>query len=319
VKRTTKSKRFSLASNSGITLIELLVAITVALVIIGSAVALTMSSRQMYEVDRSRTELNQNLRGLVDIIGADVQVAGERLTSYGGSGSIHHPLAAVEVRNGNELFVRRNLLGDTLPVCQSSVNSATSVIRVSLASSTADVPLGLYPYCDLNDPASKTNADGIPAALAAWQDFRTENGPTVGAFIYKMAGSSDFFRFTGPATPNLTIEIESGMISSTYAVEEMPVMILVEERHYYLNDDVVELVINRDYNNPLRLTNRVSDFGVAVVTNDGVVHGNYLATGSDWSRLTSVELSITGEVVEGAREVERTQTSRFFPRNVLSN
>jgi len=94
--------------------------------------------------------------------------------------------------------------------------------------------------------------------------------------------------------------------------------VLVETRRYYLNGDVLELEINGDSDNPLRLVDNVTAFSVNAVTTAGT-SANYVASGNNWSSLAGVDVSVTGSVREGRREVERTLSSRYFPRNVLSN
>ncbi len=102
---------------SGVTLIELLISVAVGLIIITSAFGLTMSNRQLLAVDQERTEVNQNLRSALDIIGADVRVTGERLGSTG--------VPAMAVRNGNELVLRRSVHDDVMPACSDSTDYPT--------------------------------------------------------------------------------------------------------------------------------------------------------------------------------------------------
>src|SRR5690606_4801723 len=130
-----------------------------------------LSSRKLFSVDTSRTEVNQSLRGILEIIGSDVRVAGERLNSFGSSGHISHPLAAVEVRNGNELILRRNMLNEILPLC-----ADVSGVVTTLPTSSADTSVyGPAPQCDPANPAVDSDGDGVSDALEEWRAYRIEN------------------------------------------------------------------------------------------------------------------------------------------------
>lgn len=299
-------------------MVELLVTIVVAAILLTAVLGITFSSQRLFGADRSRTELNQNLRAVLDIVGNDVRVAGERLNSFSGSATVQHPLAAVELSGGTQLYLRRNLLDETLPLCQGFLSTSGTEIQIARASEGDGVTLGANPECFL-DATSDSDGNGIPDALEAWREYRSANGPAVGAFIYTVATNKfDFFLYD--SDPN---DDRIGRVASTldfdYEISEKPAVIMVEERRYRLNGEVLELIINGDTDNPLRLVNRVTAFRVAAVMSDGTQLTDYVGRGSDWAQLVGVELSITAMVREGARQVERTITSRYFPRNVLSN
>lgn len=317
-RRTTRSRPSSLASSSGLTVIELLIALAVAAIVLGTALALTLSSKNLFSVDRARVETNQSIRGILDIMGNDVRIAGERLNTFGSSGTLTaHSLAAVEVVGGTDLYLRRNLLNEVLPLCGPLDSSITSIPITSLDSAT----YGFQPLCNPTDPAVDGNGDGVPDALVAWRTYRAENGPEVGAYVYTRAGGgkSDLFIYAGPDSSASAIVRAGGTLDNAYTVENQAVILLVEERHYYLNGDVLELVINGDTDNPLRLVNGVTDFKVQVVAADGTQYADYVASGADWASMGGVEIAITGTVRERNRDIERTLSSRYFPRNVLSN
>ncbi len=310
--RTSRSRPSSPASTDGLTLVELLIAMLIAGVVLGAALALTLSSRKLFDVDTARTEVNQSLRGILEIIGNDVRIAGERLNSFGSTGHISHPLAAVEVRNGNELILRRNMINEILPLCQDVAGAATS-----LAVATDDESVYVsVPQCNPEYIGVDADDNGTPDALEEWAAFRGENGPTLGAYIYsRVDDKSDYFLYTDESTTTISITT-TGL--HNYTVTEKPVIVLVETRRYYLNGDVLELEINGDADNPLRLINNVTEFNVAAVTPTGL-EDDYVASGSAWSSLGGVEVTLTGAIQERGGTVERSLSSRYFPRNVLSN
>ncbi len=66
-------------STEGFTLFELLVAMTVTGILTGATLSIALSSREMFETDRHRTTINQNLRIGMDMLGIDIRQAGERM------------------------------------------------------------------------------------------------------------------------------------------------------------------------------------------------------------------------------------------------
>ncbi len=92
----------------GFTLVEILVALGIASLLLGVILSTTLGHRRLYVLDQNRTAANQNLRAALDILVADLRQAGERLP-------LDFP--AVEVRNGTELVLRRNLFDVVLSLC----------------------------------------------------------------------------------------------------------------------------------------------------------------------------------------------------------
>ena len=103
------SKRSTRNSTEGVTLVELLLAITIGTFILTVILTITLANRNLYNADETRTQVNQNLRSAMAIVGNDVRIAGERLSPRTNVG-----LPAVEVVGGTQLIMRRNLLDDTL-------------------------------------------------------------------------------------------------------------------------------------------------------------------------------------------------------------
>ena len=69
----------------------MLVALVVTLVVVGSIMTLAFSSQDVFETDKHRTTINQNLRSGIDLLGMDVRQAGERLPG---------DAPAIEIRRG---------------------------------------------------------------------------------------------------------------------------------------------------------------------------------------------------------------------------
>ena len=78
-KRSLSSCGDPRAVGAGFSLVELMAAMTVTLLIMGSVLALVLSARKVYEVDRVRVGVNRSLRAAADFLVTDVHQAGERL------------------------------------------------------------------------------------------------------------------------------------------------------------------------------------------------------------------------------------------------
>ncbi|CAN5771325.1 hypothetical protein BH24DEI2_BH24DEI2_03910 [soil metagenome] len=335
VKLTTASKPFSRnsterVSTKGLTLVELLVGASIGLIILSTAFALTLSSRKLYDMDRSRTEINQNLRTTSDIVGAGVRIAGERLGSRN-----NFPVAAIEIRNGTELVLRRNMLDATLPLCEKKLNTNEDNICVSLKNDGQGVKLADSPQCAAAN--SDSDGDGVPDALAAWRAYRQKYGPEVGGYIFTNGtGKKDFFVYDGDDGSDFKIHTKTNRVN-IYEISERPILILVEETTYRLRGDTLERVLNQNEdkdsgkgkskskkkeeneNKVQQLANNLSNFQVRAIMKDGSVLKDYTGAGTAWTDLVAIEVSLTGRISQGGKPLERTFTSRFFPRNVLSN
>src|SRR5210317_2077271 len=108
------SKRFSLSCSKGFTLPELMVAMAITSFVAGMALTLALSSHDTIETDQNRTEINQNLRSGMDLLGINVRQAGERLPE---------DVPAIQVVNGDdgapdEILLRKNMMDHVLPVCK---------------------------------------------------------------------------------------------------------------------------------------------------------------------------------------------------------
>ena len=81
---------------------------------------------------------------------------------------------------------------------------------------------------------------------------------------------------------------------------------------------MLQFFANEDTANPLNLSADISDFQVQAVLSDGSVVDT-LGTSDDWTDLTALDISLTGQVTFDDRTLTRTVSARFFPRNVLSH
>ncbi len=165
VKQFILLKQFTQSSNKGFTLLELLVTLVVASVITGLALKLIVDQRQLFLNDQSRTQVNQNLRASLDLVGTDIKQAGERLTTSA--------LPVVQVFNGasgasDQLILQRLIVAETLPVCQTVTSGNTNPIVVSSKAIASGI-------CSFSDG----NGNTLPDNLDRWRDSRCAEDGTL--------------------------------------------------------------------------------------------------------------------------------------------
>jgi type IV pilus assembly protein PilW len=290
-------------------LIELVVALSVTLVVGAATMTLAISARKLYEQDRNRTTLNQNVRCGMDLLGIDARQAGERMPG---------DAPAIEVQNGSSgapdtLILRRNLMDYVMPVCK-DINPSSAADAIFVAKKGGgSVPAGCAPVAD-------SDGDGWPDNIQAWRNYRISQGGSVLAYLYNpVTGLGEFFTYD--AEDNSTFKLHrlnTDSWTNSYTTSQNPRIYLIEQRRYTLSGDVLQCIINEDTAHPLNLVNRIKDFQVSALMQDGTTLSTVPAT-TDWTKLYALEIRLVGRSTFLRRTMERTLVGRFFPRNILSD
>jgi type IV pilus assembly protein PilW len=268
---------------------------------------LALSARELFEQDRHRTTINQNVRCGMDLLGIDVRQAGERMPG---------DAPAIQILDGSSgapdtLTLRRNLMDYVMPVCK-NINSGTSADAVFVAKKKVSGPVP--PGCA---PVPDSNADGWPDNLGAWRAYRLSHGGSVLAYIHNpVTGLGEFFIYDDEDLS--TFHLHRANLdpwTHSYAITQNP---RVEQRRYVLSGDVLQCILNEDTAHPLSLVNRIKDFQIRALMQDGSVMTDMSAT-TDWTELHALEVRLVGRSVFLKRTMERALVGRFFPRNILSD
>ena len=296
-----KSIRYIHACDKGFTVTELVVVSFLGLLMLALTMSATLSNRRLYKYDLVRTKVNQNLRSALDIIGIDVREAGENLPST---------FPAIEVINGSsgapdQLIIRRNLLDESFNFCQAIAASSnnTQIIVADNSLTTQG--------CDKTSNAT---------AYTNWSAYRTAHNGAVDAYAYdRVAHLGEFIRFTAEVNNSTQYQItkSAGTWAHGYAVGSANLYVL-EEWKYRISNNTLQIIVNQDTANTLDVVDNVNDFQVTARLQNGTTQNAFSVTDS-WSSLESLEVSITGRDTYAKSNVQRTLTSRFFPRNILSN
>lgn len=301
---------------SGFTLLELLVALALAVAVIGMALGLVLSSHNVFTLDRARTDVNQNLRSGMDIMMADVRQAGER---------IGPDMPAIEVTKSastDTLQLRRNMLNTTLPVC-TDPKSGSSTNAVFVAKNNSSNP----------ECKSKTDPGAI-AALQAWEDYRLSHGTpdaqgdlAITAYIYDpVTGDGEFFSVDKTDSSNMHVHRESGSWQYDYNPSDKPRLYVLEQRTYTRDaaTDTLQLTVNDG--TPENVVPGITSFvvdayvqqsGGSPTIASGPPAGSFDAT--NWQTIGYVKVALTGQEQYRHRSLTRTLVDQATPRNVLSS
>jgi len=153
----------------------------VASIILGFALKFIVDQRKFFVEDRTRTQIYQNLRTAMDLVGTDIRQAGESLPA---NPPPWNSLPVVQVNNGasgtpDELVLQRKepewreLVG--LPVCRTiNAGAATG------ANSTIDVSIDFSPANTSDCQYNNNDADAFPDNLQPWRDARCNRDGTAG-------------------------------------------------------------------------------------------------------------------------------------------
>lgn len=317
----TRSRRSSLRSTRpGFSLIELVLTMVVMGMVAAMLTPLLLTARRMVLADQTRTQANQSLRTSSDLIGADVRIAGERFPR-GGAFQLP-PIQIVTGDSADELLLRRNLWEGTFPVCAPlSGGTSPTVVQVVQDDAWLTTPPGEdYPEC-----GQPTGTDNWPVSLSQVRSLAAQIGTGQDSVMYGFlfdpaATRGEFIRFRVESDANTSgaiTRVNTGPLAFDYPLENRPRIYVMEERRYRTRDGILELVINADTANSLRVAADVTAFRARFILADGS-EGAAVATGSTWRDIRAMQIAVGTQVHEGRQVVNRELVSRFFPRNALS-
>lgn len=299
-----KRRTPSLKETNGITFIEILIALAVAGIVVTLALGLTLSSRRLLQIDQVRTGVNQSLRGALEIIGSDVRLAGEGyLILSSGLSEVSAP--AIEIED-NILIIRRIPASSppALRLCDNISQNTSSSAQVG------------RPNSQWGEQCEFQPSQGNPA-VNLWRDYA--DGGTIEAYIHQGAtGVGECFEARIPANSNWLIHRAqgSGSWKNSYGLgaEILP----LNEHRYVLDQESKQLqrIGGCDEENPIPISGDINTFEVWAIMADG--SRTDTLSGNDWTDVQAIELSINGNIQSQRTTVERTLTSKFFPRNILS-
>lgn len=288
------------SSDSGFTMVELLVVCFLGLLLTALTLGLTETQRRSLGTDMARTRLTQNLRGALDIIGADARIAGENLSSA-------FP-AILVTDNGSgtpdTLTLRRNVINEVLPVCQ-AVSAGASQVYFAVAGNIA----GCTHSGHVND-------------YTKWRAQRlADTDQSIRAFIWDSSAKlGEYFDYTNEGDTGTAYYILRGGAPSwsrTYPVGSSSVYML-EEWKFDVSSNLLRVTREQQTGSINNVSFRINNFQVRILMQDNTVKTSFIAS-DNWSQIKAVEVTLTGDDEYSKNLITRSISSQFFPRNVLSN
>lgn len=290
-------------SESGTTIIEVMVSATLSLFLVAIVMSAAITNRDTQQYDLARTRLNQNLRGALNLVATNIREAGENLPGT---------VPAVEIVDGganpDELILRRNLLDSVLKLCQPVAAGSTDPMIFGMAGTVAG--------CIYGDQLGN---------LDAWRNHRVAEGGQVRAYLYDAATQTgEFFTYTGEVDSGSELSIQRDAagwqnsydvgVTAAYVIEEFRFRLFEE----VAGDNYLQLIIGQDEANPLNVAFSLSEFTVSARMNDGSTQTT-LAPGDEWTDIDYVEVRLSGSESYKEQSVSTTLTGQYYPRNILSN
>lgn len=308
MKKYLKQKLYLHNSDSGLTILEVMIASTLSLLIVSLTMGATLANRDAYQLDIVRTRLNQNLRGAFDIINMELRQAGERLPAN---------FPAIEIVDGangapDELKIRRSVLDEVLTVCQ-TIAAGTSIANVMLTNSASGTP----PSCVYGGQTANYNA---------WKTYREgEDGDKARVYVFDVATrKGEYIVYTSESnvSPNMSIQRQSGTWTNTYTGTNAAVYAL-SDWHFKMSTeagktDLLQLIEDQDSNNARNIVFGITDFQIRALMQDGSVKTSFDYT-DNWTLVKAIEVTISGVDAYKKSTISTTLTAQLFPRNVLSN
>lgn len=298
----------------GFSLVELLVASLISSLVIGGLLSTVVDTRKFIERDRSRISSNQSLRAMMDLIGQDIRLVGQRLRGV---------FPAVELIDGgatspDTLVLRRRLINETLTLCENVTGGAGWLVV-----GTPDGDTDSGPEEDI-EPSCVMGATGANERFEAFRDRRLKSGGSAVIYLYNPTSREGVFLShvddeltTGS---QMRIRATGGGVDYTRYPPRSVVMVL-EEARYSVNPTTgeVELSINQPLGRVLPIGKNIVDFNVSITDEAGSIQESWSADlGWGYTREFRITLSERPDSATEFRAQSRTLDGLFFPRNLLS-
>lgn len=305
------------SKSGGYSLIEVLLALAIALAVMAGALTLALCSRRLYRTDQVRTRLGESLQVGRELLVTDVRQAGERLSGQFPAIILTRgeDLPGGSPGDADELILRRNLLPTVLRVCEDA-NSNDDDLVVAAKNSPP-------PGCA---PLPVESGDTYPANLQAWSDYRAASGGTVKAYIFdSVAGTGEFITVEseGENADGFFISKPSGSpkLQSAYLAAQGVQIYILQERRFRVSAGVLQMLLDGDTSSPVNLVDSIDGFQVRVLPKPTTAVPDPAPlesfAGPGWKTLRSIELSVSGSANAPGRVIHRDWVTSIMPRNVI--
>jgi hypothetical protein len=281
-------------------IVELLVSMALGLSVIAMGLSSTDAIRKVYSHDIARTRLQQDLRAALEVIGTNIRQAGEGFTNT---------FPAIEVIDGSsgapdQLILRKEILAEEPSIC---VAIAIGGVRGNVFFSNAT-------------PTTGCSFGGNTANYNAWQAYRLAEGGTAKAYAFNTSTRlGEFFTFGSESGSGSSYRLvaSGGTWQYSYPVGSSQLYIL-EQWAFSLVGDELTLIENGNTADPWEVAFGLTNLQVVIHMVDGTEKTSF-GIADDWTQIESIEVTVAGEQSFRGVPMQASLSSRFFPRNILSN
>jgi len=281
---------------AGYTIVEMLVSGSLGVLLLALIVGSSVASRNNFRKDLVRSRSNESLRGVIDIVAGDARLAGENL------GAAFPAVEVVDSGISDSLIIRRNLMGEVLPLCSNIAIGTNTNASFAIPGSVAG--------CTYSGQTTNYNA---------WRNYRIAQGGSVDAYIWDSSAKlGEFFKYVNEQNSGTGYSIQRiGTWSRAYPSTSTSIYML-EEWRFQKTGNSLQLIKNQNFATPSDLAYNVTAFDMLVTYKDSTTAPSLSAAGA-WTNIKFLTGTLTSSETIGGKNYPRTLNGYFFPRNVLSN
>jgi prepilin-type N-terminal cleavage/methylation domain-containing protein len=292
--------------SAGFTIIEMLIAMFVGGVVLAAVFTGVFSSRNLMQTDLARTNANQNLRDVMDVLSTELRQSGQSL--QGVIPAMALTSSGSDAAGWNSSITSwRAPVGEYLIACQALAGTPSTIALQS----TDPTITGAYNGC---------TSGGQEAVRTQWSDYLTKY-PNARLYVYDpVAKVGEMINVTAASSSAITV---SGTLTNVYPATASPRLYLIETRTFGRTGNI--LMVSRDLAADERMAPNITSFKVEVQTCTTAVTPvctwNTAFTPSSttlWTSISAIRVSLKGQERVNNKTSDRTLTSNIFPRNTLN-
>ena len=290
----------------GFTIMEMLIAMMVGGVVMTAVFTGIFSSRNLMQTDMARTNANQNLRDVMDVLSTELRQSGQSL--QGVIPSIALTTSGSDASGWtSSITAWRSPVGEYLIACQSIAGSPTQIAL----SSTVVAVTGVFNGC---------TAGGQEAVSTQWSDYLSKH-PNARLYVYDpVAMIGELINVTAASSAAITV---TGALTNVYPVSAGLRLYLIETRTFGRSNNI--LTVSRDEASDERMAPNITSFKVEVQTCTTAVipvctwNTSFAPSSTNlWTSISAIRVALKGQEQVNNKTSDRTLTSNIFPRNTLN-
>jgi prepilin-type N-terminal cleavage/methylation domain-containing protein len=279
-------------------LLESVISLAITSILMAMIGSFALSVKNISSHHSKRSELTQNLQGIINYLSLDARLAGENLAPN---------FPAVLLSNsplGSILTLRRSLSQFPLPLCQ-DISAGSSLTRIlvaknGLTENGCSVSANLTAF---NDWRNFALSKGFPIRVYLY-DFTTREGLFLPVQGFEMESDSLFLMLSSPHTFDRSFQIPSSII---YLLEQLTIR----------RDNQNRLLLNIDNENlTYTLGFNVSSLNIQIQTDSSL--RNTFTAAENWTKIQFINFELQSSLSLRDQTLSETVNFRLLPRNVLS-